>query len=334
MTRSNLMTSKKAPGTASTARKQEQRPISLNNVTSSERQGARLNLTNLLPPVLIERHSGNITPSMLRSLSMDAKVEIFNRKTGRIMRGDEAIPVRGLVRALQEHAEYEPILPCPTKRAKKEKQQDHTYRESRTSPNARVSSVVHPQTTMVRTSTIEGRHVLVTGGAQKGLIGKVYACIPGGWYMITDASNPDDFEYLIHSKNLRMINKNNKSTTAALDDVSDTTTKGVGIKGTGGQTKVVTSSQKKTRDIYSRPNSQEEILKLRHKIKELETKQLNIEKTVDQDTKQVEGDGASSAQTDDTTKRALDDVSKALEDTKSELQTKIFLGEILACSGV
>ncbi len=76
--------------------------------------------------------------------------------------------------------------------------------------------------------------------------------------MITDASNPDDFEYLIHSKNLRMINKNNKSTTAALDDVSDTTTKGAGIKGikgTGGQTKVVTSSQKKTRDIYSRRNS-------------------------------------------------------------------------------
>ncbi len=75
-------------------------------------------------------------------------------------------------------------------------------------------------------------------------------------------------------------------------------------------------------------------MKLRNKIKELETKQLNIKKTVDQDTKQVEGDGASSAQTDDTTKKALDDVSKALEETKSELQTKIFLGEILACSGV
>ncbi len=162
------MTSKKTPGTVSTARNQEQRPVSLNNVSTSQQQGARLNLTNLLPPILIERCSGKFTASMLRSLSKDARVEIFNRKTGRIMRGDEAIPIKGLVRALQEHAEYEPILPCP----KRAKQQEHTYRESRTSPNSRVSSVVHPQMTMVRTSAIEDRHVLVTGGTQKGLIGE------------------------------------------------------------------------------------------------------------------------------------------------------------------
>ncbi len=35
---------------------------------------------------------------------------------------------------------------------------------------------------------------------------------------------------------------------------------------------------------------------------------------------------------DDSKKKALDVISKALEETKSELQTKIFLGEILASS--
>ena len=36
----------------------------------------------------------------------------------------------------------------------------------------------------------------------------MYACIPGDWYIITDVSNPEDFDHVVHSTNLKIINKN------------------------------------------------------------------------------------------------------------------------------
>lgn len=54
-----------------------------------------------------------ILPGSIRHLPADTKVEIFNRKTGRIMRGDDAILLSDLPAALMDHAEYEPIIPAP-----------------------------------------------------------------------------------------------------------------------------------------------------------------------------------------------------------------------------
>ena len=39
----------------------------------------------------------------------------------------------------------------------------------------------------------------------------MYACIPGDWYIVTDASNPEDFDRVIHSKNLKIVTKHQLS---------------------------------------------------------------------------------------------------------------------------
>ncbi len=63
--------------------------------------------------------------------------------------------------------------------------------------------------------------------------------------MITDASNPDEFEYLIHSKNLRMINKNRPTAIVGVNDA-----KGVDINCTEGL-KIAAPLQQKRLDNYS-----------------------------------------------------------------------------------
>jgi hypothetical protein len=53
----------------------------------------------------------NLLLSGVSHLPADTKIEIFNRKTGRIMRGDEAVLLKDLPAVLLDHAEYEPIVP-------------------------------------------------------------------------------------------------------------------------------------------------------------------------------------------------------------------------------
>ena len=52
-----------------------------------------------------------LLPPHQRRLPPNTKIEIFNRKTGRIMRGDDAVLLSQLPAALMDHAEYEPIVP-------------------------------------------------------------------------------------------------------------------------------------------------------------------------------------------------------------------------------
>ena len=52
-----------------------------------------------------------LVPAGLRHLPPDTKIEIFNRRTGKIMKGNDAISMKNLPRELLEHAEYEPIVP-------------------------------------------------------------------------------------------------------------------------------------------------------------------------------------------------------------------------------
>ena len=59
-----------------------------------------------LDPVLLQQ-----LPKGLRSLPSNTKIEVFNRRTGKIMKGDKAILLKDLPRELIDHAEYEPIVP-------------------------------------------------------------------------------------------------------------------------------------------------------------------------------------------------------------------------------
>ena len=80
--------------------------------------------TPMLNPVLlqssVEQKEGvdsehqlqiQLVPAGLRHLPPDTKIEIFNRRTGKIMKGNDAISMKNLPRELLEHAEYEPIVP-------------------------------------------------------------------------------------------------------------------------------------------------------------------------------------------------------------------------------
>ena len=62
----------------------------------------------VLNPILLQE-----IPASLRYLPPDTEIEIFNRKTGRIMRGKDAVLLKDLSRELMAHSEYEPIVPPP-----------------------------------------------------------------------------------------------------------------------------------------------------------------------------------------------------------------------------
>lgn len=169
-------------------------------------------LLNLLPPVLLTRTQDaggdGFTPSSLRHLSSKngGMVDIFNRKTGRIMKGENGVSVKDLATALRNHSEYEPIVPRSSDHSSGAQRESQEYRQARSSANGRVSEEVLPQTT-IRESNVEGRTVLITGGTHKGLFGTIDACIPGNWYVVSNVFNDDtlDLDIVLHSDNLKLI---------------------------------------------------------------------------------------------------------------------------------
>jgi hypothetical protein len=129
-------------------------------------------LENLLPPILLRRaKDGYCTmPKFLHHLvSSNGRVEIFNRKTGKIMKGEQSVPVKNLVNELQAHSEYEPIIYPGSPRPSSPK--SPIYRQARSSTTARVSGKVQPQSSL-RASKVVGRTVLITGGSHKGQFGE------------------------------------------------------------------------------------------------------------------------------------------------------------------
>eukprot|EP00979_Chaetoceros_neogracilis_P013377 scaffold3806_cov230-Chaetoceros_neogracile.AAC.1 len=165
-------------------------------------------LENLLPPILLRRaKDGYCTmPKFLHHLvSSNGRVEIFNRKTGKIMKGEQSVPVKNLVNELQAHSEYEPIIYPGSPRPSSPK--SPIYRQARSSTTARVSGKVQPQSSL-RASKVVGRTVLITGGSHKGQFGLIDSCIPGNWYVISDVYNDDalDLDVVVHSKNLKLVN--------------------------------------------------------------------------------------------------------------------------------
>eukprot|EP00978_Attheya_sp_CCMP212_P048030 scaffold463156_cov55-Attheya_sp.AAC.2 len=174
----------------------------------------RQNRTPVLPSILLVPHNPLEIPQSLRHLNPDTKIEIFNRRTGMVMCGNDAICVKDLPEALLDHAEYEPIIPPPTPELTTERTKNWqgTYREGRSSPGVRVNATVTPQH-RVRSSAADGRHVLVKSGPYKGLIGKVEACIPGGWYIISGVADEDmlDADVVVRTHDLELLPESNAS---------------------------------------------------------------------------------------------------------------------------
>lgn len=72
------------------------------------------NLDQTLQPFILDcQAQDNTTHEMLQHLPSDYKVEVFNRRTGRILKGDNAIPLKDLPSVLRRHAEFEPLIPPP-----------------------------------------------------------------------------------------------------------------------------------------------------------------------------------------------------------------------------
>mmetsp|Transcript_11769 Transcript_11769/g.16488 ORF Transcript_11769/g.16488 Transcript_11769/m.16488 type:complete len:572 (-) Transcript_11769:5-1720(-) len=138
------------------------------------------------PPIILDNFN---LPSTLRHLPLNSKVDIFDRSTGRVMSGDEAVYVKDLPEVLRQHAAYEPIVPPPRITG----QASASYREGRTSARVRVSASVNPQISC-HASSFEGRFVIVKKGPYRGLVGKIDACVPGGWYLIEGIMKEDDLE--------------------------------------------------------------------------------------------------------------------------------------------
>ena len=194
-------------------------------------------LLNLLPPVLLSRTQGTgfegLTPSSLRYMSSrnGGMVDIFNRKTGRVMKGEDGVHIKELAATLRNHSEYEPIVP----REPSTESGSQEYRQARTSVTGRVREDILPQTA-IRESNVEGRTVLITGGSHKGLfgerkcmlpfllismlfntimtndfhsflLGKIDSCIPGNWYVISDIFTDDtlDLDIVVHADNLKLM---------------------------------------------------------------------------------------------------------------------------------
>ena len=126
----------------------------------------------LLPPVLLSRSKDGYAaiPIFLQGFkSSHGKVEIFNRKTGKILKGSQSVTLKNLAKELQAHSEYEPI--CPEYSNTSSSPSYHNYRQARSSTTARVSEQVQSQSRL-RASKVVGRNVLITGGSHKGLFGE------------------------------------------------------------------------------------------------------------------------------------------------------------------
>jgi len=168
------------------------------------------NHVSLLPPLLLNS-SDNLkcfeTTESLRHLQPDLVIDIFNRKTGRIMRGENGVKVRELAPVLRSHAEYEPIVPLPlVEPCSDEIRRQHVWRMARSSNNTRVSVVVQPQV-RAHNSMLKGSDVMVMGGPSRGMIGKVVTCLSGNWCMISDLLDTDDRNpnIVVHASKLNVI---------------------------------------------------------------------------------------------------------------------------------
>uniref|UniRef100_A0A7S1CZX9 BRK domain-containing protein n=1 Tax=Cyclophora tenuis TaxID=216820 RepID=A0A7S1CZX9_CYCTE len=108
-------------------------------------------------------------------------VEIFDRKSGKILRGANAVQIRDLAKVLRDHPEYEAIVP-PSEFISSDRREPPSYREGRSAPSIRVSATIVPQ--LAHQSLKEGAAVKVTGGQYRGFSGTIRHRLPGSWCLI------------------------------------------------------------------------------------------------------------------------------------------------------
>ena len=157
----------------------------------------------LLPPVTISPDDDTVLPEAVRHLPPDSKVDIFDRGSGRILTGADAVMVRDLAAVLRSHAEYEPVVPPPSIRDAA----SASVREGRSGHDVTVSASVRPQV-RTRSSAVEGREVIVTGGRLRGRVGRIKYRLPGNWYVVSDlllAQDDGEMEYVISSAYLDLL---------------------------------------------------------------------------------------------------------------------------------
>mmetsp|Transcript_35455 Transcript_35455/g.76918 ORF Transcript_35455/g.76918 Transcript_35455/m.76918 type:complete len:530 (+) Transcript_35455:232-1821(+) len=144
---------------------------------------------HVLPPVTISPHDDTELPEAVRHLPPNSTVDIFDRVSGRVLSGTDAVMVRDLPAVLRCHAEYEPIVPPPSIQdaasASASASASSSVREGRSAPGLTVSASVRPQLRS-RPSAMEGREVIVTGGRLRGRVGRIQCRLPGNWYVVSD----------------------------------------------------------------------------------------------------------------------------------------------------
>ena len=134
---------------------------------------------DILPPICIASDGRVDTlPHGLRHLGSTTKVKIFDRRTGKILEGDEAVEVQHLSSLLQQHAEYEPIIPPPNLASGQP-----VVRQGRSGRRIRVGSHVAAQRKM-KVPELSGREVTILDGPHRGSKGKIHAMLEGGWYAV------------------------------------------------------------------------------------------------------------------------------------------------------
>jgi len=287
-------------------------------------------LENLLPPILLRRAKDGYCTTMPKFLhhlvSSNGRVEIFNRKTGKIMKGEQSVPVKNLVNELQAHSEYEPIIYPGSPRPSSPK--SPLYRQARSSTTARVSGKVQPQSSL-RASKVVGRTVLITGGSHKGQFGLIDSCIPANWYVISDVFNDDalDLDVVVHSKNLKLVNS------AVKEMVSVATSKT--------QDDTVDESEKTTHESYTKPVTKTiESLRLRVDALEEQKLKLNGMFSFEEDKREAETTGRDEkAQEPPSTPdkwqgRELQRITQQITETRSELQKYKLVRNVLVGRGL
>lgn len=145
-----------------------------------------------LPPLTLANRA-------LRALPPNTKIEIFDRKTGLVLSGDQAVPVSHLPLLLRNHAHYEPIIPAHLL----PKDVVHKSRIGRSASNIRVNSNVTPQSRKRRIN--EGRSVFVIGGQYQGYMGKISSFVSGGWYLVSGIQCEPQLDVAISSSNLELL---------------------------------------------------------------------------------------------------------------------------------
>jgi len=126
------------------------------------------------PLILLPKKMGGKMDLLLSGMSHlppDTKIEVFNRKTGRVMRGDDAIPLKDLPAALLDHAEYEPVIPPP--QALSEPDEGDTKTGEINAEKVDTESPRDPSFDPYDTSILIGVTVVIKSGPHKGLTGKI-----------------------------------------------------------------------------------------------------------------------------------------------------------------